>query len=230
LKDFCTKTFHIFDEVSTKTDILERIKKRGKGYIFFPSDFPTIGTADAVLLSLHRLVKEKIILRLGKGIYYYPKFDEELGVVLLPSLEELAFAVANRDGVKIRPTGIKALNELGLSTQVPMKVVFLTSGRSKTIRIGKNTITFQSEKSRRMKLKGSTLGKLLLGLETLGKESIDPDLLIEIERLLSQFSPEEIRREAKKTSPWIRDLLVNVEKKTHAILAGPIPPKKDRDH
>lgn len=230
MKCFCTKTFHTFGSVSIKTDILERIKKRGKGYIFFPLDFPTVGTADTVVLALHRLVNEKAILRLGKGIYYYPKIDEELGIVLLPSLEDIAFAVANRDGVKIRPTGAKALNELGLSTQVPMNVVFLTSGRSKTIRIGKNTITFQSEKTRRMKLKGTTLGKLLLGLETLGKESIDPDLLTEIERMLSRFGSEEIRREAKKASPWIRDLLVNVEKKAHATLAGTTTAKKDRDH
>ena len=216
--------------MSIKTNILGRIKKRGKGYIFFPSDFPTVGTADAVLLSLHRLVKEKSIVRLGKGIYYYPKFDEELGIELLPSLEEIAWAVAGRDGVKIRPTGARALNELGLSTQVPMNVVFLTSGRSKTIRIGKNTITFQSENSRRLKLKGTTLGKLLLGLESLNPERIDPVMRTGIERLLSRFTSEEIRREAKKASPWIRDLLVKIEKKANATLAEPNPGKKDRDH
>lgn len=230
MKGFCTKTFRIFEQMSVKADILERIKKRGKGYIFFPSDFPTVGTAETVLLALHRLVKEKAILRLGKGIYYYPKFDEELGIILLPSLEQIAHAIAKRDGVKIRPTGAKALNELGLSTQVPLKVVFLTSGRSKTIRIGKNTITFQSENGRLMKLKGNVLGKLLLGLENLGKQFIDPELQLEIEKIISRFTPEEIRQEAKKASPWIRDLLVNAEKKAHATLAQPNPGKKDRDH
>jgi hypothetical protein len=197
--------------MSLKADIFNRIRKRGKGYIFFPSDFNVLGEYKAVLLALHRLVREKLVIRLASGIYYYPKEDPELGL-LLPSLEEIAYATAKHDHVKIRPTGAKALNELGLSSQVPVNVVFLTSGKSKKIKIGKNTITFRSEKGRRMALTKNTLGKLILGMQEVGKEHMDEKILSKIKTLISQFTTAEIQQQARKASPWVRDILINLIK------------------
>jgi len=100
--------------------LLAKIIKGKKGQIIFPSDFKDLANTDIIGQTLSRLVKDGKIIRLAHGIYLYPKQDPTLGI-LYPSTDEIAQAVAQRDKVRIIPTGIDALNKLGISTQVPMK-------------------------------------------------------------------------------------------------------------
>ena len=107
------------------------------GQVFFPSDLAKVGTKTShVLKVLERATKAGIILRLAQGIYYYPKTDDKYGLgIIYPSYEEVAERIAERDKVTIVPTGAYAQNKLGFSTQVPMNVVYLTDGASKTIKM-----------------------------------------------------------------------------------------------
>jgi hypothetical protein len=125
--------------------IVNNIKKCGRGSIFFPNSFVSYGDIKSVSKSLERLTNDAVIIRLANGIYLYPKIDKELGLgVLYPSVEEVALQVAKRDKAHIAPTGAYAMNLLGLSTQVPMNVVFLTDGSPRKIRLGNDkTITFK---------------------------------------------------------------------------------------
>jgi hypothetical protein len=79
---------------------------------------------------------------MGQGVYVIPIHDKLFGEVL-PSMEEIAASLAEKEHVKIMPTGQYALNKIGLSNQVPMKMVFLTNGTKKNITIGKSSILFQ---------------------------------------------------------------------------------------
>jgi len=94
------------------------------------------GTAKAVNKALERLVKTGEISRVSRGIYArlkkHPVFGE-----LLPGAEEIAKAIAKKDKARIIPTGVLALNALGLSTQVPLNVVYLTDGSARTVKIRK---------------------------------------------------------------------------------------------
>ncbi|MCD8500524.1 MAG: type IV toxin-antitoxin system AbiEi family antitoxin domain-containing protein, partial [Bacillaceae bacterium] len=96
------------------------------------------GTSIAVRHALSRLCKSGLILRLAEGIYLYPKIDKELGLgVLYPSIDTIAKAIAKKDKARIVPTGVYALNRLGLSTQVPANAVYLTDGSPRRIKVGK---------------------------------------------------------------------------------------------
>jgi predicted transcriptional regulator of viral defense system len=121
--------------------IAESLKTLTKGSVLFVDDFLEFGNPESVKKALLRLKEKGILERLAHGIYLYPKKDDELGV-LFPSTEEIATAIARRDKARIVPTGIQALNKLGLSSQVPMKVVYLTDGAARSIKVGKRTITF----------------------------------------------------------------------------------------
>ena len=95
---------------------LEIIKKKFKsGDIFFIADFTELGSYEAVRKSLQRLTTEDEIGRIAKGIYFLPKKHERFGIVY-PHAEQIAEAIAKRDKARIIPTGITALNKLGLST------------------------------------------------------------------------------------------------------------------
>jgi len=104
--------------------IAEKISSFEEGMIFFIDDFLDFGSSESVKKALYRLETKDKIKRLSHGIYYKPKFSKIVGE-LLPSVEEVAQAIARRDKARIIPTGVYAENILGLTTQVPMKLVFL---------------------------------------------------------------------------------------------------------
>lgn len=112
--------------------VRERILGLERGAIFFPSNFDDIATDTAIRQTLSRMVKRGEIIRVSHGIYCYPRSNPALGLdIIPPSAEYIAQRVAERDKVKIIPTGDQALNQLGLSTQVPVNAVYITNGARK---------------------------------------------------------------------------------------------------
>ena len=131
---------------SIEKKVLAKMKKCGRGNLFFASDFINYGEQKSISKALERMAKESTILRICHGIYFYPKIDKALGLgVLYPTLEDIAEGIAKRDKARIVPTGLYALNRLGFSTQIPMNVVYLTNGISRTINLGEGkAIKFKS--------------------------------------------------------------------------------------
>ena len=142
------------------------------GSIIFPSDFRGHGSQDAIKMALSRLVKQGHLKRVAHGIYYRPFIDPKLGE-LSPSPEAVAQNLADREKVRIRPAGSYALHKLGLSTQVPTKLVYLTDGHPRKLRVGKATIEFKATTPKKMALKGSISGLLILALEELDIDHIN---------------------------------------------------------
>ena len=122
--------------------IFKSIKKRGRGIVFSTEEYAHYGDPDTVQKALSRMARKGTLLHICHGIYCYPKVDKKLGLgVLYPTFETIAQVIAKRDKVKIFPAGALAQNLLGLSTQVPMNVVYLTDGSSKDQKIGKTYTT-----------------------------------------------------------------------------------------
>ena len=113
--------------------------ERGQGCVVTPADFLDLGSRQAVDLALHRLVKKGILRRIARGLYDYPHVDPYLGA-LIPSIDAVVAAVQGRDHTSIQASGGYAANQLGLSDQLPMKIVFHTDGPVRRIALGKRTI------------------------------------------------------------------------------------------
>ena len=119
---------------SVHNQIESEISKSKRGKIFFSSNFANYGTDVAVRHTFSRLCKSGLLIRLSAGIYLYPEIDKEIGVIY-PSIEKIAKEIAKQEKARVVPTGVYALNALELSTQVPMRVVFLTDGTPRMINI-----------------------------------------------------------------------------------------------
>ena len=105
----CIFATNIIIMASIEENILTVIKAKGRGSIFFPSDFTSCGEVKAVGKSLERLTAKGDIIRLARGIYTYPEIDTVLGLgVLMPSIEQIAETIARRDKARIVPTGVYA--------------------------------------------------------------------------------------------------------------------------
>lgn len=192
---------------STNHIIEQKISRFKPGQIFSPSDFKELGSSTAIRKALSRLVEQGHVERMGQGIYVIPKKDKVFGKVL-PSMEQLAEALAKKDHVKIKPSGQYALNKVGLSTQVPMRLVFLTSGNSKRIQIGKNAIIFKSTTAKKLSMKGDITSLLFLGLEELDLQKLSPTQMGRIMELLKQESPENLKYNLRLAPTKVSDFIV----------------------
>jgi Family of unknown function (DUF6088) len=182
------------------------IKKRGRGAIVFPVDFADVGNAEVVKKVLLRLEQRKFLKRLAFGIYLYPKQSKLLGT-LTPSVEEIAKAIAERDASRIVPTGVYALNRLGLSTQVPLNTVYLTDGAARKVKVGNRSILFKKTSPRNLAAVGTISSLAIQALKAIGNEKVTEQ---EEKRILEQLKNEKqenIKKDMAIAPEWIRKIL-----------------------
>ncbi|MEO7215702.1 DUF6088 family protein [Mucilaginibacter sp.] len=194
---------------SASLQIEQEIKHKRKGDLIFPTDFRGIGTEGAIKMALTRLNKEGIIQRLGHGIYLLPKTDPVFGKIS-PAPEEIANAIAKRDKIKIKPAGAYALHKLGLTTQVPTKLVYLTNGPSKEIKIGKTTIKFKATTQKKLAMQGKYSSLIVQALGELGAENIDTNTEKRLKELLLLEDPKILKEDLKLATGKINDYLIKL--------------------
>jgi len=197
---------------STHYQIKNTIIKKRRGKIIFADDFRSIGTGVAIRHALSRLSRDEFIIRLSNGIYLYPKISKRIGVVY-PSIEDIAKAIAKKEKARLIPTGIYALNKLGLSTQVPMKVVFLTDGAPRIIKVGKKaTIRFKKTVAKHLAFKGVITTLVIFALKEIGKGKVTEFEIKRIAEALSKEKRENIIYDATIAPEWIADIMLKIIK------------------
>lgn len=191
--------------------IVTSLARRKPGDILFISDFRGEGAETAIRKTLSRLVKSGKLRRLAQGIYYVPKIDPVLGE-LLPSAEQVAQKVAEKERVHIYPTGVYALNRLGLSTQVPTKLVYLTDGVPRLLTIGKMKVRFKSTTPRKLALKGPISRLVILALDELDFRRPDSERDRKLRRLLEQEDPKKLKHDLQLAPGRTYDYIVKLLK------------------
>lgn len=191
---------------SIEKQIEDQIKDEAKGTLLFPEDFQQMGSSEAVRLALHRIEKRGIIRRVAQGIYVRPKESSYIGEVM-PTAEEVAEGIAKRDKIRIVPTGVYALHALGLSTQIPLKLVFLTDGAARTINVGKRTIKLKRTTPKNLMAKGKISSLVIQALREIGKDMVKPDELKQILKLLKEEDQQLLKHDIKLAPEWIKQIM-----------------------
>ena len=191
---------------NTEIQVLNRIKKAGRGVLFFTESFIAYGNTEAVKKALQRLTNAGKLERVATGIYVRPETDSIIGKIT-PGIEAIAKAIARRDKARIVPTGVYALNRLGLSTQVPMNVVYLTDGAARKIKIGKRTIKFKKATPKNVATVGEISGLAIQALRTIGKDNATADEIKKIQELLRKEKPTRLEHDIRLAPAWIREIM-----------------------
>lgn len=198
--------------MSVIKEIEKILKKKKSGEILFISDFLTISDYDIVRKSLQRLTEKELLLRLSKGIYYYPKHDKLLGLIY-PSAEQIGNAIAKRDKARIIPTGSYAMYRLGLSTQVPMNVVYLTDGSARKIQIGKQTIIFKKTSPKNLSTKNQLSNLIIQGLRAIGKENTTQSHTNKIKKIVIESKEmSDLYSDILHAPVWIQKIVLGILK------------------
>lgn len=188
---------------NTEKSILKRIRGSGRGSVFIPNQFTDLGERTAIDKALSRLAADGAIRRLARGVYDYPRTHLTMGE-LSPSIEAVAKAIAGRDQIRLQPTGAYAANLLGLSEQVPAKVVYLTDGASRTVKVGAMKIQLRQTTPRNMATAGRLSGLLIQALRFIGKEQLTAGHIKQLKQRLPASELQALLRDLKLAPVWMQ--------------------------
>lgn len=192
--------------LSIDDKILRKIKKARGGTLFYTEDFLAFGTAKAVAKALERLVEKEEVSRVARGIYARLYIDTVIGPIE-PSAEEIALAISKRDKARIIPTGSAALNALGLSTQVPVNVVYLTDGAARKIDLGKRKILFKKTAPKNLAAIGKISSLVVQALKEIGKSNVTEEDIGIILNQLKKEEPYRLEHDIRLAPEWIRVIM-----------------------
>lgn len=193
-------------DVSVDNQVVKRIYGRGRGSVFTPNDFSDLGTYAAVAQSLSRYAKSGTIRRLAPGVYDYPATSPLTGT-LSPSPEKVARALAGRDEIRLVPTGAYAANLLGLSEQVPMRITFLTDGRSRKVKVGNLEIHLRHSSTRFLSTRTEIGGLIIQALRYLGKDHIGDREYTILRKRVPVEARKEMLTDIRRAPVWIANIM-----------------------
>ena len=190
----------------TISQIVERKFKNTKDRsLLFASDFSDynqdyIGDLLSIYTRLGKLV------RLANGVYLKTTITK-FGPVY-PSPTEIAEAIARRDHAQVLMSGLAAENYFGLSTQIPMKIVFLTSGSARKLNVGNTTIEFKRGVPKNFAFKNKTMATLCLALKSIGNGHVTDEQKMVLRNFLNDYIQEyDVKSDLKLMPQWIQKLL-----------------------
>lgn len=190
--------------------IMKRIRGKGRGWVFTPKHFIDFGSRGSVDVAISRLVQSGLIRRLGRGLYDYPRQHDTLGV-LSPETVTIADAIATRSGDKLAPSGAAAANSLGLSTQVPARASYATSGRTRVAKAAGRSVTLRHSRAPVLDHASDTANAVLQALAQLGKAQVDADV---IRRLATRIDDRALKQllQARPSMPgWMGDVILKID-------------------
>lgn len=187
---------------SMENRIFNRICSKNRGWVFTPSHFFDLGSRTAVAQALVRLVRAGSIRRLAHGLYDYTEKHPTLGD-LPANYERIAQALAGRDSLKIQPSGAYAANLLGLTEQVPARIVFLTDGPNRTVQINKQQIVLKRTTPKNMATAGRVSGLVIQALRHLGQDHVDDNIVGMLKKRLSKADKRQLMNDLRYAPVWI---------------------------
>jgi hypothetical protein len=190
--------------------IEQKIKTLPEGTLLFIDDFIEEYDYETARKILQRLTNDGQLRRLTRGIYYIPKKDNLLGIIK-PTAEQIAESIAKRDKARIIPTGSFALHKLGLTTQIPMNVVYLTDGSPRKIKVGNQKITFKKTSPKILAVKHHLSGLIIQGFKEIGERKVNASHLSQIKKIIIQSHElSQIKMNLRYAPVWIQKIVLKI--------------------
>lgn len=186
--------------------IRSRIESQGPNTLYMVQDFADLNNDGLATRALSRLENEGMLIRISQGLYLYPSRNR-FGI-LKPTIDEIAAAIAQKDKARIIPSGLTALNKLGLSTQVTMNPVYLTDATARQVKVDGRTIIFKRSAPRTFAYKTDVFPLIVCAMKEIGEENITEDQLRLIQEAIGKCEEKEAIAYDYSIAPgWIRKKL-----------------------
>ncbi|MBO5290794.1 MAG: hypothetical protein J6A43_01360 [Clostridia bacterium] len=185
------------------SEIKKEIQNAKIGTVFVPIDFALITDKKTASVSLSRLEKEKIVLKIMRGIYYKAEYNNFLDEYVAPEADAVAHALSRNYGWTIVPCGDTALNRLGLSTQIPAAWGYVSDGPYKDYTYNQTTIKFKRTTNKEISKLSYKTALVVQALKALGNENINDSVITKLKNTLTEEEKKTMLTEAKAVTSWI---------------------------
>ena len=157
-----------------------------EGTLLCPSALLHLGSRAAVDQALSRLARKGDLMRVCQGVYVQPiqtRFGSRP-----PAVDKVLASLSTLWGETIVPCGGTAANAFGLTSQVPVRSVFLTSGPNRKLKLGGLAVELRHAPRWQLVAPHRPAGDAVRALAWLGPEEVEENL----ETLEHKLSPEDI--------------------------------------
>lgn len=199
--------------MTRRKTIEELLSEAQPGDVFVPADFAETGSADSVRKALSRLVNAGELERPIRGLYRKPRQSAFLDKEVPASPDEIAEALARKFEWHIAPYGDTALNRLGVDSQVPSVVRYVSDGPYRTYQYGPYTIEFRHTANRDLSRLNPVAATVVQALKALGKNGVTGEKLDIISSRLDDAQMDKLTSETRNATSWVREAVRDMQKR-----------------
>lgn len=189
--------------------IMKRVRGKGRGWVFTPKHFIDFGTRGSVDMALSRLAQAGDVRRIGRGLYDYPCQHDKLGL-LSPDPVRVAEALAIQGGVRLAPSAATAANSLGMSTQVPVRSSYTTTGRTRVKRVAGRSLTLKHTRAPVLDNAPDSANAVLQALAHLGRDNVDDGKIRHFAARLDDLAMLRLINARPDMPGWMGDVVLKI--------------------
>jgi hypothetical protein len=192
---------------TTEYKILTRVRRSGPGSAFTPKDFLDLAGYESAKKGLLRMANAGTLRRPLRGVYDFPAYSAVRQGPASPDPDAIARAIARAHGWTLVPTGVTALNLLGLSTQVPAQWEYFSDGPTKRYAWEGGRIHMKHRANKETTGLSPRTALLVHALKALGEDHVDDSAL---ETLRARLTPQErarALRESRYVTIWVYEII-----------------------
>ena len=188
----------------------ERIATAPDGSVFTASDFADIADTATIRQCLNRMVSEKALRRVIRGVFEKPRYSSLLNEYVAGDPDKVAQALARSYHWTITASGNTALNLLGLSTQVPANWEYISTGPYRSYDIGKAKLHFAHRANKTIEGMSWKTAMVIEALKAIGKDEVDDKTINQLRRRLTEPDKANLLTEARQTTNWIYSMIKKI--------------------
>lgn len=191
---------------SIDNKIIRRVRATRNAETFSPAHFLDLASRATVDKALSRLTAAGKLRRVARGLYDLPRKHPWFGT-LSPQADKAVEALAQGQGLELRPTGAAAANLLGLSEQVPGKLIYQTNGRSRKLRVAGQEVELRHRSARQMAMSEKPTAMIVSAFRSIGKKNIAPEQLETLRERLTTAERRVLLKELPLAPAWMHPLI-----------------------
>ena len=171
--------------------ILQLADESAEGTLLCANALLHLGTRAAVDQALSRLARRGELMRICQGVYVRP-VQTRFGPCP-PSIPKVLSSLSTLWGETIVDAGGREANALGLTDQVPVRLVCLTSGPNRKLKFGRQIVELRHAPRWQLTAPHQPAGAVVRALAWLGPSEVEEGL----EQVGRRLLPEDLRELAK---------------------------------
>ena len=199
----------------TLKQMREMLRTWERGRFVFTDDFASLESQGSVRIGLCQLVSEGVLHRLARGIYYYAGVSGDINIktsFLLPSEETIAYAVAERERIRIIPYGDQAARKLGITGMSISTLRYLTDGAPRVINLAKGRKIYFNHTSevKMFDFCNETMQMISSAIRALGADMIGEREKQILQEAIRKVPEKEFEKDITIHTDWVKVIMLEV--------------------